>query len=330
MYNQAASTFLNSVIDYREIAQAIEADKSALGYEIRRKIRFALMDLEPSTCLSFRLVKNGTFKREVQLSASLEYAQVLIAYMREDKYEGYAIESSVTPVVLKATEQAIVGFYSGEEVQEKISEGISNQIRQSRIIKDILAKDIKANQTWLKHEIKTLLADESASSIAGRMIDSVSDSIVSFLSSTMGQNLMAAIGKFMATGMGKILMQQIGIVVAKALASGVLKSVILMAIKKIGVGILIKTVVGKAIIALLALVGITGIPLAWIIIPIIAGVLIYEYNSFPEKLAEKIPNSVAANINSNFESLNNTVVEEIVSVITGDLVGHLTKVRKFE
>jgi hypothetical protein len=232
MDKQAASTFLNSVIDYKEIATVIEEDKYDLSDKIRSNVYIAIKELEPRKCLSFRLLKNGSYKREVQLSANLEYAQVLIAYMRESTYGDYTIESSVTPIALKATEDAIVEFYSSDSIRDKISEGISNQIQKSKIIRDILSKDIKKNKKWLKHEINTLLADESTSSIAGNMIDSVSDSIVSFLSSTMGQKLMAAIGKFMATGMGKILMKQIAVVVGKALASGVLKSTILVAIKK--------------------------------------------------------------------------------------------------
>jgi hypothetical protein len=91
---------------------------------------------------------------------------------------------------------------------------------------------------------------------------------------------------------------------------------------------LIKTAVGKALFALLALIGISGIPIAWIIIPIIAGILIYEYNTFPEKLADKIPSSVADNINSNFQGLNNTIVQEMVTVISAELVNHLTKLEK--
>ncbi|MBK8563552.1 MAG: hypothetical protein IPN76_09445 [Saprospiraceae bacterium] len=328
MNQDAASVFLNNVIGYKEIAKTLEGDKYNLANKIHLKTSWALRKIEPSKCLSFQLYRGDVYVKEVKLSASIDYVRVLIAYMKEVKFEGYTIESCVTPIALKATEEAIVEFYSDEEIRGKITEGVTNQIRNSKIIKGLIQKDISTNQAWLKHEVKTLLAGESASSLAGDLINTMSNSISQFLSSTVGQQLLAAIGKFMATGMGKLLLKQISVVVAKALAAGVFKSAILLAIKKIGVGILIKTVVGKAILALLALIGISGIPIAWIIIPIIAGILVYEYNSFPEKLADKIPKSIASNIRNNFEELNNTVVQEIVKVISNELVNQLTKVEK--
>lgn len=322
---QAASFFLKNVIDYREVAKLISKDKYKLLSSIHQEVHTALKNLEPSTCLSFDLHQDRSFSRTVKLDASLEYASVLVAYMTGDRYKSkYDIDSSVTAIALKATENAIIRFYSGQEVRDKIAQSISQQLQESHLIKEILKKDIEKNQKWLEHEIKILLKEESASSPAGQTIDTISESIVSFLSSATGQKLIAIIGKFMATGVGKILIHKIALVVGKAIASGLFKSAILAAIKKIGIGILIKTVVGKAILALLALVGISGIPLTWVIIPIIVGILAYEYNTFPEKLANKIPDSIVENIQNDFQKMNITITEEIMSHVINQLVDDFT------
>lgn len=327
MDNHQSSEFFKRIIDYKEVAKLIVNEKSELLSNIRSKTYSEINNLTPNQCLSFKLYNGTNYIREVKPEANLEYAKILIAFMSESKYKSYKIESSVTPIALKATEIAIVDFYTGEKIRNKIAEGITSQIEKNELINNLVRKDINTNQKWLRHEVKTLIAGESASSMAGEMINTVTDSIVEFLSSAMGQKIIAIIGKFMVTGMGKILLQQISLIVTKALAAGVLKSAILIAVKKVGIGILIKTVVGKAILALLALVGIAGIPLAWVIIPLIGILLVYEYQTFPEKLADKIPDSISSGVSSDFENINNSILKEIVNVVSNELAEKFVEIK---
>lgn len=318
---------LSFLINPKSVADEIAKNRELLKSKISSKIYHAISSMEPSKCLSFRLMKNDTMVREVSLKASVEYVEVLIGYMKSNKYNGYEVESCITPVALKATETAIIDFYTSDIVREAISVQIVEQLKNSKIIKVAMNNEINANKQWLKHEINTLLAGESASSIAGNVIEKMSDNIMSFLSSTAGHNLLALIGKLMATTTGKIMLKELGVIISKAIATEAFKSVLLVAIKKVGVGILVKTAVGKAIVALLALVGISGIPIAWIILPIIAGILIYEYNNFPENLAEKIPSSIAESIGKDFGKMNDMVAKDIVKVVMDNFVGYATKLR---
>lgn len=131
-------------------------------------------------------------------------------------------------------------------------------------------------------------------------------------------------GQAMSTGLGVLLAKQIAIVVAKAMASTVFKSVIFAAIKKVGIAIIIKTAVGKVLLSLLALVGISGIPVAWIILPLIGAMLYHDYKNFPQKLARKVPNEVSAGILRDFKNINNGILKEMVALITDELFRYLT------
>ena len=90
--------------------------------------------------------------------------------------------------------------------------------------------------------------------------------------------------------------------------------------KKIGLTAIIKTAVGKIIIAALtALLGIIGIPVAWLLVPIIAGILVYEYKKFPDKLAESVSKKVRKTINEKFTEINDSIVYGILNMIAENI-----------
>jgi hypothetical protein len=132
----------------------------------------------------------------------------------------------------------------------------------------------------------------------------------------------------MATTAGKIALKQVlTIVVKKVMASAAIKTAIVTIIKKVGVGVLVKTVVGKALVALLAAVGIAHVPVAWVILPLIAAFLAYEYFTFPEKLAGKLPAQVRAEMAIRFGTLNEKIAAAASRTIFSALERELTKVR---
>ncbi len=316
-----------NLFDSKKVADIIARDKNELASRIRQKVRQRVGNLDPSTCISFELYDGSRFKRYVNLEASEEYARVLIAFMREKDYNGYRIESRITPTALDAAEEAIIEFYSDEKIQSAISKEITRQLQESKIIQTALKTDINTNQEWLKHEFNTILAGNAATSIAGQSIDTLATSMSHFFSSAIGKSIIVSIGKIMGTQMGHMLLRYIATAVSKALASTAFRSAIIATIKKIGIGILIKTVVGKAIIALLAMIGISSVPIVWIILPLIAGVLYFEYKNFPSKLSDKLPDSIADGIMSNFNTLNLDVSNNIIKGVAKEFIDGITKLQ---
>jgi phosphate/sulfate permease len=105
------------------------------------------------------------------------------------------------------------------------------------------------------------------------------------------------------------------------------KTTIITIIKKVGIGVLIKTAVGKALVALLAAVGIAHVPLAWIILPLIAAFLAHEYFTFPKKLAKKLPSEMRYAMSLRFGELNEKIAASATHVILAVLEKEITKVR---
>jgi hypothetical protein len=318
------------LFDSKKLAEVIAKDKNELAVKIKEKVRSRIGNLEPASCISFQLYDGSTLIRNVNLEASKEYARVLIAFMNENTYNSYRIESQITPVALKAAEEAILEFYSGEKVQNAISKEITRQLEESQIIQTALKADLQGNNEWLKHEFNTIIAGQAGHSLAGQSIDALASSMTHFFSTAVGKAILLSIGKMMGTQMGHMLLRYIAMAVSKAMATTAFRAAVVTAIKKIGIGILIKTIIGKAIIALLAMVGISGIPVLWLILPIIAGVLYFEYTNFPTKLSEKLPDSISDGIISNFDTLNLDVSNNIVAGVAKELIDELTQLRKDE
>lgn len=317
-----------NLFDSKKVAGIIAKDKNELASKIRLKVRQKIGNLDPSTCISFELYNGSSFARYVNLEASEEYARVLIAFMKERDYNGYRIESQITPAALKAAEEAIIEFYSDEKIQSAVSKEITRQLEESKIIQAAVKADIHNDKEWLKHEFNTILAGNAAHSIAGQSIDALATSMAHFFSSSIGKSILISIGKIMGTQMGHMLLRYIATAVSKAIASTAFRSAVIATIKKVGIGILIKTIVGKAILALLAMIGISGIPMLWIILPLIATVLYIEYKNFPSKLSNKLPDTIASGIINNFDTLNLDVSNNIIKGVAKEFIDEITKLKK--
>jgi hypothetical protein len=314
--------------DYRSIANAIQSQKGKLLPQLHEAVRKCLISLEPAEALTLRLTRGDETIKSLRPAATAEYAGALISFCRERQHEGYTVDSNVTPRVVAVVEEVLLSFYMSEAVGAAVTNAVLKEIRESDSVSGIVQREMVDNQEWLGRELKTLATIDTASSIAAQLTDATAQQIHHFLHSAVGKQMMAVIGKIMATSTGKtLIVKGVQAAVAKVMASAALKAALLTTIKKVGIGILIKTVIGKAILALLALVGIAHVPLVWIILPILAAFLVYEYNTFPEKLAQRVPGEVVRVIETKFGELNESIAKRIVGSLFGELVRELTKVR---
>ena len=310
------------------VADAIAKHKNELFRKINHDTRQSILKLTPKECLTFILELKGNKVRKYKPEASEEYAGAMIAFCRGKQYRGYNVESEVTGVVIKTVETSILDFYGSEGICKSVSDAIIEEIFKYGAGTSIIKHEILEKKNWIGREISVMTHDTTAYSIAGTVIDAATQQIGDFFQSTVGKQVVLAISKMLATTSGKIaVMNAVKVAVMKVMASAALQTVLVNFIRKVGVGILIKTAIGKALIALLAVIGIAHVPLVWIILPLIAVLLVYEYNTFPSKLADKIPSEVSNIIKGQFDEMNKVMSESIFSAITEKMTDELTKVR---
>lgn len=144
--------------------------------------------------------------------------------------------------------------------------------------------------------------------------------------SVAGQKLLAITGKFVATGTGKVLILKLSAILTHLLASAAFRSAILTSIKKVGIGILLKTAIGKVVIAFLVSIGIAkagSISIGWVVLPLVGYIVWHDYKNFPKKLADKVSDGTISSIKEYFGSITEDVVSNLVKLFMRQMVDHI-------
>ena len=104
-------------------------------------------------------------------------------------------------------------------------------------------------------------------------------------------------------------------VIAKLLASSAFKATMAALVKKF--------VAVKVAAILFSFIGtkMAGISIGWVVAPIIAGILIYEYNTLPDNMAGKISEKVSEELSGNFSNMNKSVASGIVTGLGASALG---------
>lgn len=314
--------------DTEAVRLAIESQKDHLFTQIRQNLRSKLLDLSPAEALSFLHMSGEVTVRELSPALSKEYAGTLIAFCRGKKYEAFDLDSAVTPVVTAEIERTLIEVFSGEKMGQAIGEAILSELNRCALGAQSVRNELRQQQKMLGNEIAVIAHQTTAHSLAGQVIDIGVQHVQDFMASAMGKQLMFAIGQILSTTAGKVMVAQlVKIVVAKVMASVALQTALLSIVRKVGVGILIKTAIGKALIGLLAVVGLAHVPAVWIILPILGAFLAYEYHAFPEKLADKIPQAAVDIIAEKFLLISDSIARKVVERVLQELAEQATKVK---
>ena len=324
-------TFTEEMIDSKAVAARVANHKQVLFQKIRDDLYTALSGMEPHETLSFYLTSGGVRCKTVTLSASLEYCGVLIAFMQSKKHQGYDVDSFVTPIAMQVVEKAIAGFYATPEVAEELATALTNQLAVLTKVQETVRSELAGQQKWIGKEMGGLLKTNLGEVITSEMAEKLAYNVHAFVQTSAGKTLLTTLGKLLASGTGKILVTKIAIVVGQVVASAAFQTAMIAIVKKIGITVLVKTAIGKAIIAVLAILGIsTSIPIVWIIAPLIIGFLAYGYVHLSAKTCRQGFRARLVDVlDGKFEGINDQIIKEIISGIfshlMSDLMGKLSR-----
>jgi hypothetical protein len=304
-------------IDLTSMVNSLGERKPEFLACVEGRVRASLLSLSPKDAWSLSV--GGSSPRTLSLSNGREYGKAMVALLRKKDLHGCPVESAATPVVLSAVDGAIAEFYAGEQIVSLMAVELERQVRLSASTHDVVSDEMKDLLQYFSREVRTAAISNPAKTVA---IDRVTHLLCAFFATAAGHEVLSLIGHAAATSAGKAAITKIGVAAGHAVASGAIKESVLLAVKKVSVGALIKTTVGKAIIAsLVAAVPIKSlshhkdaVSLA-IGATIVAGVGVYQYGKLPAKLAEEIPGKVSEVLGGEFNSLGKSVCEPVVKGI---------------
>ena len=321
---------LEYIIDYKLIVDEVALKKSTLFSMVENDVKRMLESMTPSQTLSFYIKDKYGRHEYVPLAADRKYTKVLWCFIREKKYDrngvDYHIESKVTQPILNQIERTIISFYSSPEIKNCIALAISNAINTSSIVKSAVGKSVVDANKSVQIEIAKRIANHSLSDVKSEMVNQVADQVVSFLNSNMMQQVISIVGTTIATGTGKIVASKIAIVLSKSISASTLKAIVTSVIKKIGITSIAKTAIGKGVALALTTLGVAANAAFFIaLIPIVAFIIKHEYDTFPHKLAKKIPTQVVNGLKDHFDEINEKIVRELLTQLSKQITNQQRK-----
>lgn len=285
------------------VKESVEASQPFF-VELESEVRQRVINMGGSAVLSFRLKSGDSVVREVRLQASIEYAKVLFAFTRkQDRYDNLEIESFVEPVVMDTIVEHITRHYQGEAFSSMMTRRLTERFEFLGGMAENLRSHYGAHNDAIAGELK--------STLGAYLTDEAARRIVELLQSGTGDAIFGAIAKTLATTTGKVLLVKVGAAVSQALMSAAFKTTVLLAIKKIGLALAVKYVMIKAIVILLAAVGLAKIPIFWVLLPIIGLIIAHQFSTLPTKIANGVSPAVVEGLKSQYDSLTRDVARSV-------------------
>lgn len=152
--------------------------------------------------------------------------------------------------------------------------------------------------------------------LASAAIKTSTEELVEGITTAVGAKVVTVLAATPMTTLVPIIMS----ILKSSLIMGTLKPIILKVLGKIGIGFLVKTAIGKVFLAVLGLASVSStIPVMWILMPLLAGFLVYEVSTLPDKLAEKVPNQIIEELSASFDEMNELIVNEMISAVSSEI-----------
>lgn len=321
------------IVDYNDVASKVASRKEKLFYQIHEDVKNTILWMSPSQTLSFRIISRSGRIESVPMAAERRYAKVLWCFLRNKDYEQYGItykiESDVTTPILDQVEKSIVGFYSSPDMKECIASAISEAVSTSKIVQASIGSSASEARRAIQKEVSMRIANHSLSDVKSSIVSQVTDQVVSFMNTSMMQQIVNTVGTCVTAGAGKVIVSKIAIILSKTISTTALKSAVANIVKKIGLTTIAKSAIGKAVTVALSAIGLSANAAFFMaLIPVIAFILAHEYNNFPKKLANKVPDQVVADLKLHFDEMNTEIVHNMMSELSRQISSQQTNHKK--
>lgn len=237
------------------------------------------------------------------------YIPRFIAFLRKKKYNGNELDSALTEKIVSITTSTYNKYI--QDNSSTIIKPILQEMLDNKIIIESLAKQIV--DKWegtisyaLRQQLVGILIHKIEDSIGDNIVTASSNAVTTICTKVVASAVSIPISKSIAILLAKNMTIALKGVIAKVLASTAIKTMIATMAKKM--------IAAKIIAIIISLIGakLAGISIGWILAPLIIAFIIYEFNTLPTKMADKISNEVANELSGNFSDLNHKVSSSIV------------------
>ena len=312
--------------------------------EVKREVNSYISN-QGAKCLSIIEKRKRYSNRTWELSASISYIEVLIAFCQGKKYNGNELDSYLTSPIIDIVTKKYQKFYKKNDdivssgvfkivferkdfVKELASSLVKNRLSNSELLQVALKKSSR-------HLLYNSIADKSSSLITDQVQSLIQDNAVDAImyktQHIVGSAVSVPVIKTIAVLIIKLFSKQIVAIIGKILASTAFKAIIGAVLKKFILAVLLSTIV-KLIAAKFGIAA--GTAWAFVLLPIIAGYIAYSIVTFPDTLGQKVSEKIYQELSGNFDNINRDVMQKIIMDITknqlSDIVDNLSENKELQ
>jgi hypothetical protein len=206
------------------------------------------------------------------------------------------LEAGIEAVIAKAAMTASKDFYSSEETLVALSDGLVKQIDANEKIQAIVLEEMKGFGKLAYRETKDVVAAHGKVIMADRAHDAMSAALHHAMSTSVGSVAGKMVLTALATPMVKMAITK---AVITALGHAAVQHLLHLGIKKIGIAVIVGLIFGAGGASMVG----------WIALPIIAGVLAYQYYEMLNTFAKKMAPEVTKKIKEKAPEINKPIAE---------------------
>lgn len=289
------------------IVSSLGNNKSCFLSDIRHEINSYISTRTVSDCLTLvtRYSDDSSGVKWYPSEALDGYIERFIAFLRNRKYKGSAVDSALTDPVVNIVSKRFEKFYSENAafISKLLLESIlSNHTLATQLANQIIDASSGAIPSYLRSQL--------TSSIVHYLEDSIHTNVV-HLSAQAVQNTVATTTSYaVAIPVSATLLKYLAFslkgVIAKLLATAATKTML--------AGILKRIVAAKIIAAITAFVGtsVSSSSIALVVAPLWATYIAYEAYNLPSNLGTKVSEAVANELSGEFDRINRNVASQLV------------------
>lgn len=306
-----------------KITSELGSQKEDFISKLQSRIYNYISSKSSSDCLTIvERIDQGNRKIIWEPSDALDgYIPRFISFLREKDYDGNELDSCLTDDIINIVENTY-----GEFVKENtnlIIRPIAEKFLSQKDFIDCMAG--QAIDHWkdtmscvLRKKLVTLLVHKIEDSISTDIVNASSSAVIAATSKMIATAAAIPISKTIAIVLAKNIAIMLKGIIAKLLASTAFKTMFATMVKKI--------VAAKVLSVIIFAVGskIAGISVGYIIAPLIAALLVYEYFTLPRKMAERISEKVSTELGREFSNLNKNIAAGIIAELGTDALGTFT------
>ena len=312
-----------------ELRSIIEGEQEQVVPAVRAAIHKHISEKSPAECLTLvQRSSTGVILSTIPTGLNKRYATALISFVRRRDFEGRELDSGLTD----STSAVVAETFTeklGEKADEIVERAVPILLSDRRFVDALSGAVIDSCSSTVPRQLQRKAVAIFSAKMSGALTQAIDTGSATIIKAGVAKVAGVAITSPVAMKVSFLIVRSMATVlkplIVKFLASSAFKAAVMSKLKAI--------VIGSMLGAFIKIIGVklglsAGSAFMIVLVPVVLAWLAYEVSHFPEKLAAKVAEGVAQDLENSFgdmsrslaDSLTENLLSTAMSLIADDLV----------